>query len=76
MVTWADSLTVAFVVIFFGRSAFVSLIQERDDVLARNIRRACLAEDAGAPTESAVVAVLGLAHLPGVREALQKKSDL
>ena len=48
MVTWADSLTVAFVVIFFGRSAFVSLIQERDDVLARNIRRACLAEDAGA----------------------------
>ena len=62
------------------RAVFVSLIDERDLVLARNIRAACLqppdAEaEAGAPTTGAVVAVIGMAHLAGVREALER-SDI
>ena len=61
-----------------GRAVFVSLIDERDRVLARRIRAACLqpclqpclhqAEAGG--EAGAVVAVIGMAHLAGVREAL------
>ena len=59
-----------------GRAVFVSLIDERDLALARSIRAACLqpclrqAEAGGAATGGAVVAVIGMAHLAGVREAL------
>ena len=62
--------------IVLGRAVFVSLIDERNDVLARNIRDACMqppeaqsmaiAED---PTAT-VIAVVGMAHLAGVRDAL------
>tara|TARA_B110001469_G_scaffold105299_1_gene104585 strand:+ start:296 stop:511 length:216 start_codon:yes stop_codon:yes gene_type:complete len=64
-----------------GRAVFVSLIDERDLALARSIRAACLqpclrqaeaggAKAGGAATGGAVVAVIGMAHLAGVREAL------
>ena len=65
-----------------GRAVFVSLIDERDRVLARRIRAACLqpclqpclhqAEAGGEAggEAGAVVAVIGMAHLAGVREAL------
>ena len=73
-----------------GRAVFVSLIDERDRVLARRIRAACLQpclqpclQEAEAGGEAggraggeaggeagAVVAVIGMAHLAGVREAL------
>ena len=48
--------------------------QERNYVLARNIRRACLQHTRqrrrGDPTDAVVVAVLGAAHLNGVRKIL------
>ena len=74
--TWQDGVATASLALLFGRAAFVSLIEERDGVLARNIRDACLAE--GAPSDaaddaSAVVAVVGMAHLPGVRDALLRE---
>jgi hypothetical protein len=89
--TWEDGLISAVVAIVVGRAGFVSLIQERDRVLARNIRAACLAAPQGGGTPGAeaqagsrshaaaadeasgsavLVAVLGMAHLAGVREAL------
>lgn len=74
--TWEDGVVTSIVALVLGRAAFVSLIQERDLVLARNIRDACLAQrgdQAGETATTAVVAVLGMAHVPGVREALLKK---
>ena len=70
--TWDDGVVTALVALVFGRAAFVSLIQERDRVLAHNIRKACLAREQHATVASrgAVVAVIGMAHLAGVREAL------
>ena len=76
--------------VVLGRAVFVSLIDERDLVLARRIRAACLqpclqpclhqAEAGGEAggraggeaggEAGAVVAVIGMAHLAGVREAL------
>ena len=68
--------------VVLGRAVFVSLIDERDRVLARRIRAACLQpclqpclQEAEAGGEAggeagAVVAVIGMAHLAGVREAL------
>ena len=76
--------------VVLGRVVFVSLIDERDRVLARRIRAACLQpclqpclQEAEAGGEAggraggeaggeagAVVAVIGMAHLAGVREAL------
>ena len=80
--------------VVLGRAVFVSLIDERDRVLARRIRAACLQpclqpclQEAVAGGEAggeaggraggeaggeagAVVAVIGMAHLAGVREAL------
>ena len=72
--SWQDALVSAILAVLFSRAAFVSLIRERDAYLARNIRNACLArEDVEAPGAAAVVAVLGMAHLAGVREALLKE---
>lgn len=73
--TWDDGAVAAAVTLVLGRAVFVSLIDERDRVLARNIRDACLqppqAEaEASTSATSAVVAVIGMAHLAGVREAL------
>jgi len=77
--TWQDAATTAVAAALFGRAALVSLIDERDCVLARNIRDACL--DRGCSRSScdaerdatAVVAVLGMAHLAGVRAALLRR---
>ena len=83
--TWEDGVVSALAAVVIGRSVFVSLIEERDQVLARNIREACLAPGAGAvapaagaqdPTSGAVVAVLGMAHLAGVQKALLERDDL
>ena len=70
----------ALAAVVLGRAGFIALIEERNQVLAGNIREACLqppqhlrgggeAEDA-AGAGAAVVAVLGMAHLEGVRAAL------
>ena len=73
---WEDGAFTLLLAIVLGRAVFVSLIDERNDVLARNIRDACMqppeaqsmaiAED---PTAT-VIAVVGMAHLAGVRDAL------
>lgn len=70
--TWEDAVVSGVVALIFGRAAFVSLIKERDRVLAQNIRDACLMQQ---PEEGAVVAVLGMAHLAGVREALLQEVE-
>eukprot|EP00966_Prymnesium_polylepis_P280420 6479282-Prymnesium_polylepis.2 len=49
-----------------GRLLLVGLLEERNYVLARNIRRACLRAKPG----GSVVAVLGMAHCNGVAELL------
>ena len=80
---WEDGVLTLFVAIVLGRTVFISLIQERNLVLARNIRQLCLddggedAATAAAPqsaedveAKKVVVAVLGMAHLEGVRQAL------
>ena len=70
---WQDGLVVAITAVTLGRAIFVALIEERNNVLAKNIRDACLrgADDGDATsTEAAVVAVMGMAHLEGVRMAL------
>ena len=79
---WEDGVLTLFVAIVLGRTVFISLIQERNLVLARNIRQLCLddgGEDATAAApqsaeeeeaKKVVVAVLGMAHLEGVRQAL------
>ena len=76
MATWEDGLISVGVAVIFARAAFVSLIQERDRVLARNIRDACLGGRSAGSTRdtSAVVAVIGMAHLAGVREALMSEA--
>lgn len=66
--------------IFLGRVFLVALLEERNYVLARNIRRAALARpqprqpgdvNGGAGRSGrTVVAVLGMAHLNGVRQIL------
>lgn len=80
-----DGVISALVAALLGRSVYVALIEERNHVLARNIRASCVAagathggsaavdgaDAAGAADEdAAVVAVIGMAHLAGVREAL------
>lgn len=53
------------------RAGLVGLIEERNAVLARNIRRACQRSSSRGQTE-AVVAILGLAHIDGVRQILEQ----
>lgn len=76
----SDGAVTALAAVVLGRAGFIALIEERNQVLAGNIREACLqppqhlrgggeAEDA-AGAGAAVVAVLGMAHLEGVRAAL------
>jgi hypothetical protein len=79
--TWDDGVVTALAAVVIGRSVFVSLIEERDRVLARNIRDACLApraasdaDEATSETSAVVVAVLGMAHLAGVRKALSESN--
>ena len=84
---WEDGVFTLLLAIVLGRAAFVSLIDERNDVLARNIRDACMqppkaqsmaiadvvtdAVDAAREDPTAtVIAVVGMAHLAGVRDAL------
>ena len=67
-----------------ARIGLVALLEERNYALARGIRRACErepGEEGGAAPraaddeEGAVVAVLGMAHLNGVRELLAGEED-
>ena len=51
--------------LLLGRASLVGLMEERDAVLARNIRRACQGERG-----REVVVVLGAAHVNGVRRLL------
>ena len=90
---WEDGIATAALVLTLGRAIFVSLIDERNRVLARNIREACLrppvsadgavvsrpvvpdhdrheGSNGDANADAPVVAVLGMAHLAGVRAAL------
>jgi len=53
--------------IVLGRVLLVGLLEERNYVLARNIRKACLAKPGGS-----VVAVLGMAHCTGVGKILRE----
>ena len=99
MPAWEDGVFTFLLTIVLGRAVFVSLIDERNDVLARNIRDACMqapeariapvadadvglaiddaidarSADADAASEdptATVIAVVGMAHLAGVRDAL------
>ena len=64
--TVAQALCVAFALALpLGRVALVGLIEERDAVLARSIRQACRGD-----VDGEVVAVLGAAHVNGVRRRL------
>ena len=53
--------------LFLGRVLLVGLLEERNFVLARNIRKACLAKPGGS-----VVAILGMAHCTGVGKILRE----
>ena len=53
--------------IFLGRLLLVVLLEERNFILARNIRKACFANKPG----GSIVAVLGMAHLNGVAALLR-----
>jgi len=57
------------------RMGLVGLIEERNVVLARNIRAACAApaRASGARETSPVVAVMGLAHVDGVKRLLESE---
>ena len=57
--------------VIYARVFLIGLLDERNRVLARNIRRA--AAEGG--SDRSVVAVLGVAHLDGVRELLSRESD-
>ena len=75
-----DALVTAAVAMTVGRAVYVSLIDERNRVLARNIRTSCLAshaegqgavgDDKCQGSDGVVVAIIGMAHLQGVRLAL------
>ena len=95
---WEDGVVTLLLAIVLGRAVFTSLIAERNVVLARNIRDACLqpqgprvaavamrtdadadaaesdgvlaSGDDGGDETATVIAVLGMAHLAGVRDAL------
>lgn len=72
---WEDAAVTALVAVTLGRAVFVSLVEERNQVLARNIRHVCLddGEAASASRREAgatVVAVVGILHLAGVQAAL------
>ena len=56
-------------VVFLSRLFLKALLETRNDVLARSVRRACedAAEEAKGGDASAVVAILGAAHLNGVQ---------
>uniref|UniRef100_A0A7S0PYG3 TraB domain-containing protein n=1 Tax=Coccolithus braarudii TaxID=221442 RepID=A0A7S0PYG3_9EUKA len=54
--------------IFLGRLLLVVLLEERNFVLARNIRKACFASK---KPGGSIVAVLGMAHLNGVAALLR-----
>merc|ERR1712216_17176 len=56
--------------VIYARVFLIGLLDERNRVLARNIRRA--AAEGG--SDRSVVAVLGVAHLDGVRELLSRES--
>lgn len=55
--------------VLLGRVMLVGLIEERNFVLARNIRRACLGARRRRGAREVVV-VLGAAHLNGVQKLL------
>ena len=57
----------AFETIVLGRVLLVALLEERNYVLARNIRKAAF----GAKPDGTIVAVLGMAHLNGVAALLE-----
>ena len=59
-----------------ARVAFVGLLEERNYVLARNIREACEAAPIDGDSPDTVVAVLGMAHLNGVRTLLESDEAL
>ena len=56
--------------LLLGRAILVALIEERDSVLADNIRRACVRASASGSGGREVVAVLGAAHINGVLRTL------
>ena len=75
---WKDGALVLLLALAVGRAVFVSLIDERNRVLAANIRQVCLSDgdaERESDTRAAVVAVVGLAHLDGVRAALLCEGD-
>ena len=74
----SDSLITAVVGTVLARAVFVALIEERNLALTENIRRACEQRHDGDGDDAsscgpgrAVVAVMGMAHLEGVRVALE-----
>ena len=56
--------------VVLGRVFLVGLLEERNFVIARNIRRACLAPGKKGGGGRTVVAVLGMAHVSGVKRLL------
>ena len=74
----ADALISVAIGSVLGRAAFVALIEDRNRVLASNIRRSCLLSAGATPAEggdAVVVAILGMAHLEGVRDALMDAAE-
>mmetsp|Transcript_14859 Transcript_14859/g.33674 ORF Transcript_14859/g.33674 Transcript_14859/m.33674 type:complete len:98 (+) Transcript_14859:3-296(+) len=62
------SAILALETVILGRLLLVGLLEERNYVLARNIREACLRAKPG----GSVVAVLGMAHCNGVASLLKQ----
>ena len=71
--TWVLELSVYLAFASFAvRVALVGLIAERNVVLARNIRSAASTTHPQGGETGAVVAILGLAHLNGVKRLLEE----
>jgi len=62
--------TVVVDVALLGRCFLVALLSERNKVIAENITQACRDIAANGSNEEVCVAVLGMAHLPGVQSLL------
>ena len=58
--------------VFLSRLFLVALLERRNDILARSVRDAC----AEAADGTAVVAILGAAHLNGIQQRLIEEEPL
>jgi len=72
--SWLATIAVTFLeTLFLGRVMLGPILNERNEVLARNIAAACARASADGEDGGTVVAILGMAHLNGVQRLLLEK---